>query len=174
MQLLWKVWSFGSSREEMVKLWETFCVLDQSWVVWHSGLMEENRSDLERTQKTFIKLVLEEDYETYRASPKKRPLVPLIMVLKVFFFRDTLYVKALITHRLENRRKTVIFPLQREVWLTIDVNCVYCSLLNSQRSIWSAQFGSVSTILSFKFNFDTTILLPSGDSDNICFSLGTC
>ena len=43
-------------------------VLDQSCVVWHSGLTEENRSDLERTQKTFAKLVLEEDYETYEKA----------------------------------------------------------------------------------------------------------
>lgn len=70
MQLLRKVWSFGSTREEMVQLWKTFClsVLDQSCVVWHSGLTEENRSDLERTQKTFAKLVLEEDYETYEKA----------------------------------------------------------------------------------------------------------
>jgi hypothetical protein len=33
MQLLRKVWSFGSSRQEMVHLWKTFClsVLDQSY-----------------------------------------------------------------------------------------------------------------------------------------------
>ena len=67
MQLLRKVWSFGSTKEEMVQLWKTFClsVLDQSCVVWDSGLTAENKADLERTQKTFTKLVLEEDYETY-------------------------------------------------------------------------------------------------------------
>ena len=54
----------------MVQLWKTFClsVLDQSCVVWHSGLTEENRSDLERTQKTFAKLILEEDYVTYEKA----------------------------------------------------------------------------------------------------------
>ena len=72
MQLLRKVWSFGSSREEMVQLWKTFClsVLDQSCVVWDSGLTCENRKDLERTQKTFVKLILEEDYETYKKALK--------------------------------------------------------------------------------------------------------
>ena len=67
MQLIRKVWSFGSSKEEMVQLWKTFClsVLDQSCVVWDSGLTEENRTDLEQTQKTFVKFVLEEDYQTY-------------------------------------------------------------------------------------------------------------
>ena len=72
MQLLRKVWSFGSSRDEMVNLWKTFClsVLDQSCVVWDSGLTTENRKDLERTQKTFVKLILEEDYDTYSKALK--------------------------------------------------------------------------------------------------------
>ena len=86
MQLLRKVWSFGSTKQEMVHLWKTFClsVLDQSCVVWDSGLTAENRADLERTQKTFTKLVLEEDYETY---PKA--------------------LQALQLETLENRRKTL-------------------------------------------------------------------
>ena len=32
------------------------------------GTVEENRSDLERTQKTFAKLILEEDYVTYEKA----------------------------------------------------------------------------------------------------------
>ena len=79
----------------MVQLWKTFClsVLDQSCVVWHSGLTEENRSDLERTQKAFAKLVLEEDYETY-----KNTLV-------------TLYLE-----NLKSRRKTLSLSFAKTVW----------------------------------------------------------
>ena len=67
MQLLRKVWSFGSTPQEMVHLWKVYCgsVLEQTCVLWDSGLTAENRTDLERTQKTFCKLVLEEDYRTY-------------------------------------------------------------------------------------------------------------
>ena len=67
MQLLRKVWSFGSSCQEMVHLWKVFCrsILEQSCVIWDSGLTQENRNDLERTQKTFLKLILEEDYGNY-------------------------------------------------------------------------------------------------------------
>ena len=70
MQLLQKVWSFGSTNEEMVQLWKTYClsVLEQSCVVWSSGLTNENKMDLERTQKTFCKLVLEEDFSTYNEA----------------------------------------------------------------------------------------------------------
>ena len=67
MQLLRKVWSFGSSLEEMVNLWKTYClcILEQSCAVWSSGLTVENEEDLERTQKTFCKLVLEDKYKSY-------------------------------------------------------------------------------------------------------------
>ena len=67
MQLLRKVWSFGSTHEEMVHLWIVYCrsVLEQSCVLWDSGLTKENIEDLERTQKSFTKLVLEEDYLNY-------------------------------------------------------------------------------------------------------------
>ena len=70
MQLLRKVWSFGSTPIEMVQLWKTFCrnILEQTCVVWDSGLTKENIRDLERTQKTFVKLVLEESYRNYETA----------------------------------------------------------------------------------------------------------
>ena len=70
MQLLRKVWGFGSSLEDMVHLWKVYCrsILEQSAVVWGAMLTEENKEDLERTQKSFAKLVLEENYSTYLNS----------------------------------------------------------------------------------------------------------
>ena len=67
MQLLRKVWSFGSTKEEMVHLWKTYCLslLEQSCAVWNSGLTGENEKDLERCQKTFCRLVLQEKYISY-------------------------------------------------------------------------------------------------------------
>ena len=67
MQLLRGVWSFGSNNEEMVHLWKTIClsILEQSCAVWNNGLTAENESDLERTQKAFCKLILEEKYVSY-------------------------------------------------------------------------------------------------------------
>ena len=67
MQLLLKVWSFGSSFEEMVHLWKVYClsILEQSCVVWGGSLTAENVNDLERTQKTFCKLVMEDDFKNY-------------------------------------------------------------------------------------------------------------
>ena len=70
MLLLRKVWSFGSSNEEMVGLWRTFClsILEQSCAVWSNSLTAENEANLERTQKTFCKLVLGDKYKTYLES----------------------------------------------------------------------------------------------------------
>jgi hypothetical protein len=70
MQLLRGVLSFGASVQEMVHLWIVFCrsVIEQSCVVWHGSLTQENRDNIERTQKTFAKLVLKEKYQNYDNS----------------------------------------------------------------------------------------------------------
>ena len=64
---------------EMVHLWTVFCksVLEQSCVVWHSSLTQENREDLERTQKSFCKLILQEKYVNYENALLKLNLVSL-------------------------------------------------------------------------------------------------
>ena len=65
MELIRKVWSSGSTAQEMVELWKTFCrsVLEQTCVVWDSGLANQNIEDLERAQKTFVKLIMEDNFE---------------------------------------------------------------------------------------------------------------
>ena len=67
MQLLRNIYSFGATTDEMVHLWVVFCrsVVEQSCVVWHSSLTQENSDDLERTQKTFSKMILREKYNNY-------------------------------------------------------------------------------------------------------------
>ena len=44
-----------------------FCrsVLEQSCVVWHNSLTQENSDDIERLQKTFVKLILKHEYDNY-------------------------------------------------------------------------------------------------------------
>ena len=55
IQLLRKVWSFGSSVTEIVHLWQIYCctILEQSCGVWGNLLTEDNKLDLKRTQKSF-------------------------------------------------------------------------------------------------------------------------
>ena len=70
MQLIRGVQRFGTSWEEMVHLWILFCrsVLEQSCVVWGTSITQENKDDLERTQKTFAKLVLKDKYKDYEKA----------------------------------------------------------------------------------------------------------
>ena len=70
MQLLRAVWSFGSNISEMVHLWKLYClsILEQSCVVWGSTLTQEDKENLERTQKSFAKLVLQEKYNDYPSA----------------------------------------------------------------------------------------------------------
>ena len=79
MQLLGKVWSFGSSKAEMVQLWKTFCrgILEQTCVLWDSSLAQHKRTDLERTQKKISKLVLQEEYTNYTTALKSLHLETL-------------------------------------------------------------------------------------------------
>ena len=70
MLLLKRIQNFGASVSDMIQLWRTYClsVLEQSSVVWGSSLSEENKNDLERTQKCFTKLILKNKYKTYEES----------------------------------------------------------------------------------------------------------
>ena len=67
MQLIRGLQSFGATKEEMVHIWILFCrsVLEQSCVVWVTSISKENTEDLERTQKSFLKLILKEKYKDY-------------------------------------------------------------------------------------------------------------
>jgi hypothetical protein len=81
MQLLRAVWGFGSSIQEMVHFWVLFClsVLEQSCVVWGSSLTQENKDDLERTQKSFAKLVLGHKYKDYESALTQLDLQNLVI-----------------------------------------------------------------------------------------------
>ena len=55
MQLIRNIFSFGATKEEMVHLWIVFCrsVLEQSFVVRHGSLTQENKDDLEKKKRVF-------------------------------------------------------------------------------------------------------------------------
>ena len=70
MVFLRKIHSFGASKSDMVHLWVVYCrsILEQSAVLWQGGLTAENRDNLERTQKSFVKLILRGNYTNYEES----------------------------------------------------------------------------------------------------------
>ena len=67
MQLLRKVASFGASQDELKDVYVLFVrsLLEQNATVWHSSLTENNITDLERVQKTAVKLILGDKYRSY-------------------------------------------------------------------------------------------------------------
>ena len=70
MALLRKVASFGAPLEDLKTIYVLFIrsILEQSATVWHSSLSEENIKDLERVQKSAIRIILKEKYKGYKQS----------------------------------------------------------------------------------------------------------
>ena len=70
MELLRRVASFGASEEDLKNIYISFIrsQLEQSAVVWHSSLTEENRNDLERIQRSALKIIKRGRYKSYRKS----------------------------------------------------------------------------------------------------------
>ena len=68
MELLRRVAIFGTPAEDLKTVYILFVrsLLEQSATVWHSGLSQENIQDLERVQKTAIKIILQEQYQGYK------------------------------------------------------------------------------------------------------------
>ena len=70
MELLRKVASFGASIEDLKNIYILFVRshLEQSATVWHSSLTQDNIDDLERVQKSALKLILQENYQSYKKA----------------------------------------------------------------------------------------------------------
>ena len=70
MQLLRKVASFDPPTEDLKDIYILFIrsILEQSATVWHSSITEENKSDLERIQKSAVRIILKGKH-TYKRTP---------------------------------------------------------------------------------------------------------
>ena len=70
MELLRKVASFGTGVEDLKTVYMLYIrsLLEHSATVWHSSLTEENKSDLERVQKSAVKVILGNKYENYQKA----------------------------------------------------------------------------------------------------------
>ena len=70
LQLIHKISEFGASQSDMKDIYILFVrsILVVSSCVWHSSLTEENIDDLERVQKSALRIILKEKYKTYTNS----------------------------------------------------------------------------------------------------------
>ena len=70
MCLLRKVASFSPPTQDLKIIYFQYIrsILEQSCVVWHGSLTEENRSDLERIQKNSLRIILKNKYINYEQA----------------------------------------------------------------------------------------------------------
>ena len=80
MELLRKISSFGASWDELKNIYLLYIrsLLEQSCTVWYSGLTEESSQDLERIQKTALKIIMQEKYVSYENALSKLDLENLV------------------------------------------------------------------------------------------------
>lgn len=79
MQLLNKTASFTNNRFDLRTIYLTFIrsILEQSAAVWHSSLTKKNRRDLERVQKSAVRVIMGEKYQNYMHGLKTLKLETL-------------------------------------------------------------------------------------------------
>ena len=70
MELLRRVASFGAKVEDLKTIYILFVrsQLERSAVVWSSSLTGQNKADLERAQRSALKIILGPKYESYRKA----------------------------------------------------------------------------------------------------------
>ena len=68
IQLLRKVSNFTGSYDDLKIIYVSFIrsLLEQACTVWHSGLTDEKRNDLERVQKCALKIIFKNSYKNYQ------------------------------------------------------------------------------------------------------------
>ena len=73
MELLKKVANFNAPIEDLKQIYVLFVrsILEQSAVVWHSSLTLENSENLERVQRTAVKIILKNNYKDYESGLTK-------------------------------------------------------------------------------------------------------
>ena len=67
MRLLHKMIEFGYTTEDLIHVYILYLrsLCEQSAVVWHSSLTVENEEDIERVQKTALKIIFKTQYKSY-------------------------------------------------------------------------------------------------------------
>ena len=70
MIILEKLYEFNLPIEEMVNIYTLFIrsVVEQSCIVWHSSLSEDDHIALERVQKIALRIILDSQYTDYRSA----------------------------------------------------------------------------------------------------------
>ena len=105
MEILRRIASFGAPVKDLKQIYFLFVrsLLEQSAVVWHSGLSQDNTNDLERVQKSAVKIILGNEYTNYENALSK------LGMTKLSDRRDELCLK-FASKCLKNKKTKDMFP----------------------------------------------------------------
>ena len=79
MQILRNLYEFNAPLADLVLIYIIYIrtYLEQSCVVWHSSLSQENSTNIERVQKVALRIILKEGYIDYKEALKTSKLKTL-------------------------------------------------------------------------------------------------
>ena len=139
MELLRRVAGFGTPEEDLKTIYILFIrsILEQSATVWHSSLTEDNKNDLERIQKSAVKVILKESYKGYIQGLHKLDLLTLDER------RDSLCLE-FAQRCVKNKKMTHMFPKNTK---THDMN-------TRAEELYNVQHANTQRLKDFDFNFD--------------------
>ena len=106
MIILQKLAKFKVNPRDLVTIYILYIrsILEQSCVVWHFDITQEEISDLERVQKVALKVILQEDYESYHQALRILNLEPLFVRRKKLCLR---FAKKCVKHE----KSKTLFPI---------------------------------------------------------------
>ena len=108
MQLLNSAAAFTSKINDLKDIYLTYIrsIVEQSAVVWHSGLSIKNKKDIERVQKAAVRVIMGRSYKNYTHSLRQLNLVSLEKRRELLSLR---FAK----NCLRNEKMKNIFPLKK-------------------------------------------------------------
>ena len=80
MRILHKLVEFSVPVDDLITIYIMYIrsILEQSCQVWHSSLTFDNLTDLERVQKNALRIILKEDYISYKNAFEQVSLESLV------------------------------------------------------------------------------------------------
>ena len=108
MQILHKIAEFGAPPEDLIQIYISYVrsILEQSCVIWHPSLTDEDSELLERVQKCALKIILKTNYTTYEEALES------LMLAKLSDRREKLMLKFALNCT-KNKFTSELFPLNK-------------------------------------------------------------
>ena len=133
MMILHNLVPFSLPINEMVEIYVLYIrsVLEYSAVVWHSSLTEEDSNSLERTQKTALRIILQDKYHDYEQALK-------FVGLQTLHERRTNLCIKFATKCVKKKKMSEMFPLNNKIVNTREHERFYVQPAFTDRLKYSA------------------------------------